>query len=75
TCGVVSTGRGVYIYVSRRDRHRPSRGESRREENKLVDKNTSNSSLGIIVFMVVCGGVIVLFENSIVCQCTFDSHP
>ncbi|CAB0672023.1 hypothetical protein FRC0028_00001 [Corynebacterium diphtheriae] len=25
--------------------------------------------------MVVCGGVIVLFENSIVCQCTFGSHP
>lgn len=25
--------------------------------------------------MVVCGGVIVLFENSIVCQCTCGSHP
>lgn len=24
--------------------------------------------------MVVCGGVIVLFENSIVCQCTCGSH-
>lgn len=24
--------------------------------------------------MMVCGGVIVLFENSIVCQCTFGSH-